>query len=87
IIGVISGKVTIQLGVPKTLMIAIGLMGGSLLIRAVLIDTNIMVLALVTCLFSGAMGLLYAPFMKIVVSALPIEKVGAGLGFFNLSIS
>lgn len=40
-----------------------------------------------TCLFSGAMGLLYTPFMKIVVSAFPIEKVGTGLGFFNLSIS
>lgn len=87
IIGGISGKITIQLGVPKTLMIAIGLMGASLLIGAVLIDTNITVLALVTCLFSGAMGLLYTPFMKIVVSALPIEKVGTGLGFFNLSIS
>ncbi|EJV57023.1 MFS transporter [Bacillus cereus] len=87
VIGIVSGKITIKFGLSKTIMIAISLMGASLLIGSIFIDTNITVLALVTCMFSGAMGLLYAPFMTIVINALPKEKVGAGLGFFNLMIS
>lgn len=85
IVGVISGKLTIKLGVQKIVSISISLMVVSLLICIVLI--NIIILGIVNCLFTAALGLLYAPLVKIVVDSLPAEKVGTGLGFYNLSMS
>lgn len=87
ITGMNSGRIVERLGSFKTLLISLGFGVASLLVTAFLMDKGIVLLGVAACLFSSAFALLYAPFLKLVISTLDRNQLGVGIGFFNLMTS
>lgn len=86
IIGIMGSKITQKMGLTKTLMMGLGSMATGLIIGSFLLDTNVAVLVVISCLFNGGFSILYTPIMTLVINALPANMRGIGLGFFNLCI-
>ena len=47
-------------------------------------DKGIILLGLGALLYAASFGFLYPPFLKLVIKTLDLDKLGAGIGFFNL---
>lgn len=85
-IGIMGSKITRKLGVTKTLICGLGSMALGLILGSLFLETNIVMLVVMSCLFNGGFSILYTPIMTLVINALPENMRGAGLGFFNLCI-
>ena len=81
-----GSKITRKLGVTKTLICGLGSMALGLILGSLFLETNIVMLVVMSCLFNGGFSILYTPIMTLVINALPENMRGAGLGFFNLCI-
>lgn len=82
--GMRSGGIVERLGAVKTLFVDIIFLMGTLILCVFTLDTTALMLSICCCLFAGGCALLYAPFMKMVVSTLKPSEIGVGIGFFNL---
>ncbi|MDD3138804.1 MAG: MFS transporter [Lachnospiraceae bacterium] len=82
--GANSGKIVNKFGDYKALLIAV--LGGACtsFIAAVVADRGIIMLGISAALFASSFAFMYAPFMKMVIGTLPMNMIGAGIGFFNL---
>lgn len=87
LVAVNSGKVVEGFGGMKTLKMALLLIILALLFGAATLGRGVFFLGLSACLFAGGYGLVYAPFMQLVIGTLKPEQLGAGIGFFNLMTS
>lgn len=85
-IGIMGSKITKKIGVSKTLMLGLGSMALGLLLGSFFLDTSIVLLIVMSCLFNGGFSILYTPIMTLVINSLPETMRGTGLGFFNLCI-
>lgn len=84
IVGVNSGKLVENLGSFKTLIFALISTVTASLFTAFTADKGILWLGAAASLYAAAFALIYAPFMKLVIGTLEMDKIGAGIGLFNL---
>lgn len=86
IIGIMGSKITSRIGVTKTLILGMGSMAVGLLLGSFFLESNMIFLLVMSCLFNGGFSILYTPIMTLVINSLPENMRGTGLGFFNLCI-
>lgn len=86
LIGIMGSKITKKIGISKTLMLGLGSMAIGLLMGIFFLDSSIVLLVVMSCLFNGGFSILYTPIMTLVINSLPEKMRGTGLGFFNLCI-
>lgn len=86
LIGIMGSKITKKIGISKTLMLGLGSMAIGLLMGIFYLDSSIVLLVVMSCLFNGGFSILYTPIMTLVINSLPEKMRGTGLGFFNLCI-
>ncbi|MEG0273946.1 MAG: MFS transporter [Longicatena sp.] len=85
-IGIMGSKITKRIGLTKTLVMGLGSMALGLLLGSFFLESSIVLLVIMSCLFNGGFSILYTPIMTLVINALPEKMRGTGLGFFNLCI-
>ncbi|WP_151641581.1 MFS transporter [Corynebacterium sp. 11A] len=87
VVGALSGQVAKVLNSRQAIITAIGMIILSLVLTAVLINTNLWVLSLAMILFSAGFAVMYAPLVNSAVRTIPAAKTGIAIGFYNLTIN
>lgn len=83
-VGVNGGRIVNKFGSYKALLIGIFCAVVSSVFTACMADKGIILLGLGALLYAASFGFLYPPFLKLVIKTLDLDKLGAGIGFFNL---
>ena len=87
LIGAFSGKIAEFLTSKQTVTMSITLIGLSLLIPGLFIESHVIIFVISMILFSGAFALMYAPMIDSCVNTIPTEKKGTAIGFYNLTLN
>jgi DHA2 family metal-tetracycline-proton antiporter-like MFS transporter len=87
IIGTMSGNIAKYLSTKQCIYLAITLMTASFLIAGFFINSSIVVLVICMAVLGGSFALMYAPWIDTLVAAVPEEKSGTAIGFYNLSLN
>lgn len=87
LVGALSGKVAKIFSNRKAISIAMIVVAFSLALPGLIGDSSIIVYVLSMLLFSGSFAFMYAPLLDSCVSAIPVEKSGTAIGFYNLVLN
>lgn len=84
LIGALSGKV---LSSKQATLIALSGIALALFIPGLFTESSVVIFVLSMVIFSGSFAFMYAPMFHTCVSAIPTEKSGTAIGFYNLTLN
>ncbi|MBP2002219.1 DHA2 family metal-tetracycline-proton antiporter-like MFS transporter [Paenibacillus shirakamiensis] len=87
IVGAMSGKIAKVLSNRQTVTCAMLAIATSLIVPALTGSSSMIVYVFSMMLFSGSFALMYAPMLDTCVSAIPVDKSGTAVGFYNLVLN
>ena len=87
LIGALSGKVSKVLSSKQATLIALCGIALALFIPGLFTETSVVIFVLSMVVFSGSFAFMYAPMLHTCVSAIPTEKSGTAIGFYNLTLN
>lgn len=87
IVGVMSGSIGKRLNSRVTILIALLLITGALVLPAFFVDAPVFVFILSMAMFPSGFALMYAPLVSTAVRGIAPEKSGVAIGFYNLTIN
>ncbi|MFE3577448.1 MFS transporter [Lysinibacillus sp. NPDC059133] len=86
-IGATSGKIAKFLSTEQCIYIAITLITASFLVGGFFVNSSEVILVICMTFLAGSFALMYAPWFDTLVGAVPEEKSGTAIGFYNLSFN
>ena len=87
IIGALSGKIGKVLSSKQATLIALSGIALALFIPGLFTESSVVIFTLSMVVFSGSFAFMYAPMLDTCVSAIPKEKSGTAIGFYNLTLN
>lgn len=87
IIGALSGKIGKVLSSKQAILIALSGIALALFIPGLFTESSVVIFVLSMVVFSGSFAFMYAPMLDTCVSAIPTEKSGTAIGFYNLTLN